>query len=288
MSLHSLRWIDSHCHLDALEFQADRDHERQEARGIGVHHCVIPAVESANFLSVQALARRYHDSYALGIHPLYTLGARAEDLLQLEQQLAQNLGDPHLVALGEIGLDGFVQGLDWSKQVHFYTEQLRLARKHELPVILHVRRSSDALLKGLRDEGTQGGIAHAFNGSWVQAQQFIEMGFCLGFGGAITYERALHLRRLLRDIPLSGMVLETDAPDIAPHWLYVTARERERGVKPKRNSPKELLRIAQVVAELKGVSLEALCEHTSQNVRRVLPRMSLQAPLALAHGPTGP
>ena len=206
---------------------------------------------------------------------LYTPGAKEEDLTILEEMLAQSAADPRLVALGEIGLDGFVPGLDWACQLHFYRAQLALAKKHHLPLILHVRRSSDALLKGLRDVGSVGGIAHAFNGSSVQAQQFVEMGFCLGFGGALTYERALHLRRLLKELPLTSIVLETDSPDIPPQWLYVTASARAMGEKPKRNSPIELPRIAQMVAEIKGVSLEELSRQSCNNVRRVFPRMAV-------------
>jgi TatD DNase family protein len=278
MKQSTLEWIDSHCHLDALEFdpEPDRMRMREQARSLGVRHCILPAVERANFLTVQALAHRLGDYYALGIHPLFTPGAQEEDLSNLDQLLTQSATDLSLVALGEVGLDGLVAGLDWSRQMHFYRAQLKLAKKHDLPLILHVRRSSDALLKGLRDVGVRGGIAHAFNGSLVQAQHFVDMGFCLGFGGALTYERALHLRRLLINIPITSIVLETDAPDIPPHWLYVRASARAMGVKPTRNSPTELPRIAQVVAELKGVSLEELSEQSCQNVRRVFPRMGLQ------------
>jgi TatD DNase family protein len=275
MTQSTLEWIDSHCHFDAGEFDLDREIVRDHARQLGVRHCILPSVERANFLAVQSLAHRFGDYYALGIHPLYTPGAKEEDLTILQEMLAQSAADPRLVALGEIGLDGFVPGLDWACQLHFYRAQLALAKKHHLPLILHVRRSSDALLKGLRDVGSVGGIAHAFNGSSVQAQQFVEMGFCLGFGGALTYERALHLRRLLRELPITSIVLETDSPDIPPQWLYVTASARAMGEKPKRNSPTELPRIAQMVAEIKGVSLEELSRQSCNNVRRVFPRMAV-------------
>ena len=270
-----LAWIDSHAHLDALEFDDDRDAVREQARRLGVRHCILPAVERANFLCVQSLARQWGDSYALGIHPLYTLGAQESDLQVLDQSLTQNARDPCLVALGEVGLDGFVAGMDWSRQLFFYEQQLLLAKKHALPLILHVRRSSDALLKGLKSTGSHGGIAHAFNGSLVQAHHFMDMGFCLGFGGAVTYERALHLRRLLVELPLAHIVLETDSPDIPPQWLYVKASERALGSKPARNSPVELTRIAQLICEIKGVSLEELSCQSCLNVARVLPRLVL-------------
>ena len=181
--------------------------------------------------------------------------------------------DPRLVAVGEIGLDGFVPGLDMARQQAFYRAQLKLAQRAELPVILHVRRSADALLKGLREVPVRGGIAHAFNGSLQQAEAFIERGFCLGFGGALTYERALQLRRLATHLPLTSLVLETDAPDIAPHWLYTPAEQRAQGVAQGRNEPAELPRIALTLAELRGISPEALASLTTANACAALPRL---------------
>ncbi len=266
-------WIDTHCHLDAPEFDADRDATRRHAAAQGVVHCVIPAVERANWDTVRTLAHHHADSYALGIHPLYTGRARGDDLESLAQALAQHHADPRLVAMGEIGLDYFVPGLDPARQEQFYRAQLQLARRFDLPVIVHVRRSADKLLKGLRELPVQGGIAHAFNGSLQQAQAFVALGFKLGFGGAVTYERALQLRRLAAQLPPEALVLETDAPDIPPHWLYTTAAERAQGQPQGRNSPAELPRIAAVVAQLRGQSLQALAEMTSINARAALPRL---------------
>jgi TatD DNase family protein len=273
----TLTWVDTHCHLDASEFDADRDDVRRQALQAGVTRCLYPAVEAANFDSVRLLAHRHNemrDVYALGIHPLYTPTATEAHLQQLDAALQQHLNDPQLVAVGEIGLDGFVPAINsneaWDKQQHFYRAQLKLARQHQLPVVLHVRRSADALLKGLRDITVKGGIAHAFNGSLQQAQAFIEMGFKLGFGGALTFERALQLRRLATTLPLSTIVLETDAPDIPPHWLYTTAEQRAQGVPQGRNSPAQLPRIAQVLADLRGISLDEVAHATYENAQSVL------------------
>lgn len=263
-------WVDSHCHLDAAEFDADRQAVRDSARSAGVGLCVLPAVEAANFDAVRLLAHTHGDVYALGIHPLYTPQAQAQDLQTLDQQLRLHRSDKRLVAVGETGLDGWVPGLDMATQQRFYTAQLQLARQHRLPVILHVRRSADLLLKGLRQTPVQGGIAHAFNGSLQQARQFIDLGFKLGFGGALTYERALQLRRLATELPLEALVLETDSPDIPPHWLYVTAAQREAGVAQGRNTPDQLPRIAQLLADVRGVSLEEVQWVTTRNVRQAL------------------
>lgn len=268
-------WIDTHCHLDAPEFDADRAQVRARAAAAGVGHCVLPAVSTAHFDGIRALAHQFGDSYALGIHPLFTPQATEADLERLDRALADHRDDPRLVAVGEIGLDGFVPGLDWERQLFFYREQLRLAHRHGLPVILHVRRSADALLRELRRQIVGGGIAHAFNGSVQQAQAFTDLGFCLGFGGTLTYERAQQIRRLATDLPLHALVVETDAPDIPPHWLYRTAQERAGGAAQGRNEPGQLPAIAQVLAQLRGLAPGELAAATSANAARVLPRLAI-------------
>ena len=267
-------WIDTHCHLDAAEFDADRDAVRQRARDAGVSLCVIPAVERANWAKVREVAHRYGDVYALGIHPLYVPQAQDDDLRALDELLSASKDDPRLVAVGEIGLDYFVPALcepgQREKQWRFYTAQLQLARKHGLPVILHVRRSADMLLKGLRKIKVQGGIAHAFNGSLQQAQAFIDLGFVLGFGGAMTFERATQLRHLAATLPISCIVLETDAPDIPPHWIYRTAEQRAQGEVQGRNEPGELPRIAENLAKLQSISPTQLATGTLNSVQNIL------------------
>ena len=282
--------IDTHCHLDAWESGTQADAVMQRARSLGVAHCVIPAVEVANFDAVRALAQRTGNSYCLGIHPLYVGKAREEDLQVLDASLAVHRADPRLLAVGEIGLDYFVPELGQSplreKQEHFFRAQLKLARKYDLPVVLHVRRSADRLLKHLREiqaaklpagaatRDSWHGIAHAFNGSEVQARAFIGLGFKLGFGGAVTFERALQLRYLASCLPLDALVLETDAPDIPPQWLYATAAQRANGQPQGRNEPGELPRIADVVASLRNVSSSSLEAATSANALSALPGLS--------------
>jgi TatD DNase family protein len=294
-----MRWIDTHCHLDAAEFDGDRSAVLARAQAAGVGLQVLPAVMAANFDTVRQLAHDHGLAYALGIHPLCTPLAGEADLALLAQALVRHRDDPRLVAVGEIGLDGLVPGLDWARQEHFYNAQLKLAQAHGLPVILHVRRSADALLKGLRRLPVAGGIAHAFNGSQVQAQAFIARGFALGFGGTVTFERALQIRRLAQALPDTALVLETDAPDIPPQWLYRTQAQRRaapaespegRGAEARtvdpdaapvvgvpgpqaRNEPAELPRIAETLAELRGWTLAQTATTTSTNALRVLPRL---------------
>ena len=276
-------WIDSHCHLDAAEFDADRDAVLARARAAGVAMLVLPGVAVAGFAALIALAHRHGLAYALGIHPLYVDAADDADLERLADALQAQRDDPLLVAVGEIGLDHFVpangpereQALarDRARQERFYAAQLKLARAHGLPVILHVRRSADSLLKHLRRTEVAGGIAHAFNGSDVQALQFAQRGFKLGFGGALTFERALQIRHLAATLPADVPVLETDAPDIPPQWLYVKAGERANQP-ASRNEPAELPRIAHTLAALRGWTLEETAARTAANAFEALPRLA--------------
>jgi TatD DNase family protein len=277
-------WIDTHCHLDAPEFDGDREAVRARARERGVVHCVLPSVDVASFGAVRELAHRHADSYALGIHPLYTNRAGFEDLGRLDAALTECRDDPRLVAVGEIGLDFFDPTLDRERQERFFGEQLVLARKHGLPVIVHVRRSADALLKHLR-RAQVGGIAHAFNGSRQQADEFVKLGLRLGFGGTVTYERAQQVRRLAAELPVDALVVETDAPDIPPHWLYRTAADRASGQPQGRNEPAELPRIARMLAQLRGLTPDELAAATGRNAIAALPKL---APLVATQGAADP
>jgi len=265
-------WIDTHCHLDAPEFSNSLPNIISAAKEKNVQAILLPAVKAADCQHVRELASQYGNAipglvYTLGIHPLYTNQAHEEDIALLEEQITQSLSDPRFVGIGEIGLDYFVEGLDPHKQEYFFHAQLDLAQQFKLPVILHVRRSQDAILKALRRRKISGGIAHAFNGSFQQAEQFIELGFKLGFGGAATYERALQIRRLLVELPIDSIVTETDSPDIPPAWL------REEGI--AFNEPAFLPRIANVLAEVRGISSDEFAIAVWRNAMQVLPRWSV-------------
>ena len=274
-------WIDTHCHLDAPEFGPDHAGAvaaRARAAALGVERCVIPAVARPHFEAARLLAHRLGDAYALGIHPLFVPQAAEDDLAALDAALTEHRDDPRLVAIGEIGLDFFVPALCEpamrERQIHFYQAQLKLARQHGLPVILHVRRSADVLLKHLRTIPVAGGIAHAFNGSEQQAGHFLDLGFKLGFGGACTFEPARQLRALASGLPLSALVLETDAPDMPPQWLYTPAAQRAAGQAQGLNTPAELPRIGAAVAGLRGITPEALAQATRENAFAALPRLA--------------
>ncbi|MBM4190318.1 MAG: TatD family hydrolase [Betaproteobacteria bacterium] len=249
-------WIDTHSHLDAAEFDLDREAVYARARAAGVTRQIIPAVSRPNMAAVADLCRRSPGCLpAWGLHPIYT--HQPDDIAAVRAQIE----GWRPVAVGEIGLDLFADHPDFAAQEQIFVAQLELAREYDLPVIVHSRRAVDLCLKHLRRIRVPGGIAHAFSGSAQQAQAFIDLGFKLGFGGAFTYSRATRLRQLAADLPLSALVLETDSPDIPPAWLPPDAR---------RNEPCELPRIAAELARLRGVDTATIAAATSANACAVL------------------
>ncbi|MGO4377769.1 TatD family hydrolase [Pseudoduganella sp. RAF53_2] len=260
-------WIDTHCHLDAHEFGDESLDVAAQAAEQGVGMIVIPAVDRGNFEIVRKLAHEAPNGcYGLGIHPIFVPQAKEEDLEFMREAVAAAMSDPRFVAIGEIGLDFFIPLLcepDMrEKQVFFLREQLKIARDFGLPVLCHVRKSQDQVLKHVRQIGPAGGIAHAFNGSFQQAQAYIGEGFKLGFGGNLTFTRALQIRRLAAELPLSSIVMETDAPDIAPSWIH-----------PGRNTPDQIPRIAAVMAELRVADLDEVQSVTTANAAAIIPRL---------------
>ena len=255
-------FVDTHCHLDFLPQPAQ---QAEQARKQGVGVIVVPAVEPSNFEAVRELAHSLPGvGYCLGLHPCSVNGLEEQALVLLKNQLEAHHADPRLLAVGEIGLDLFEQGLRQDRMNHFFIEQLRLARHYELPVVLHVRKAQDQVLAGLRRFGIRQGIAHAFNGSEQQAQAYVTQGLVLGFGGAMTYTRALRIRHLASWLSEDDWVLETDSPDISPEWR----------AKDEPNQPKEIVGIAHCMAGLRGCSIEDVGRASSANALRALPRLS--------------
>lgn len=251
-----MQLFDTHCHLDVEEFDADRAEVLAAARAAGVSRIAIPAIHRGNWQRVRALCASAEGLYpGLGLHPVYLARHREEDLAALEQELA----DSPPIAVGEIGLDFFVADLDRSQQIHFFERQLAIAAAARLPVLLHVRKAHDQVLQCLKRHRVVGGIAHAFNGSLPQARQYIDLGFRLGFGGTLTYERSRHIRELARSLPVTSIVLETDAPDI------VVAEHRG-----ERNSPAYLPHCLAALARIRETDPVVLAEQTTRNACEVL------------------
>lgn len=248
--------IDTHCHLDVEVFDRDRGRVLSEAHGAGVTAIVVPAIDAAGWPRLLGLCDVHPDLHpALGLHPVFLENHGAGDLAALERRLAEWMP----VAIGEIGLDFYVRGLDRERQLVLFEAQLRIASAAGLPVLLHVRKAHDQALALLRRVPVPGGIAHAFNGSLQQGGKYIDLGFKLGFGGMLTYQRSSKLRSLARSLPLEALVLETDAPD-----MTVAAHRGER------NSPEYLPDVLAALAEVRGETPELLAAQTSENARAVL------------------
>ena len=249
--------FDTHCHLDVSEFAADRDAVLARARAAGVTRMVVPAVDAAGWPGLLELCRREQGLYpALGLHPIYIDAHREEDIDELRRLVEQE--GP--IAIGEIGLDFYVKGLDRERQQRLFERQLQIAEEFQLPVLLHVRKAHDQVLATLkRMKFSQGGIAHAFNGSRQQAEQYLEMGFKFGFGGMLTYERSTRLRALASELPLGSLVLETDAPDMSPATHH-----------GERNSPEYLPQVLAVLADLREQGADALAAKLMANSRDIL------------------
>ena len=272
--------IDTHLHLDAAEFAADRDTLWQSAQNGGVAAALIPAVEPAQWpLQWGELAHLYGVHHAWGVHPCYVDAAHAWAEAQVGRTLsdeeaaevgcralAEWIATHETVAIGEIGLDRFVTTPAWSRQVVWFEAQLALAAELQLPVLCHARRAVEEVRLRVRRAKLPGGIIHAFNGSVAQAEDLIAHRFALGFGGAMTHARAHHLQHLARTLPLEGIVLETDAPDIPPAW----AASRT----PRRTLPEDLVRYCAFLAELRGSTPEAIARATTATATRIVPALA--------------
>lgn len=249
--------IDTHCHLDLAAFDNDRNAVLARARAAGVTRIVVPGIAAAGWQGLLTLCASEMGLYpALGLHPVVIGQHRPQDLPALEAAIARH--EP--VAIGEIGLDFHLPELDRARQKTLFEAQLRIAREHGLPVLLHVRKAHDETLKLLRKfRLSRGGICHAFNGSQQQARQYIELGFKLGFGGMLTYERSHKLHRLARELPLGALVLETDAPDMPPASHH-----------GQRNSPEYLPEVVQALAKLRGEDADTIAARTTANAIALL------------------
>ncbi len=241
--------------MDFPAFDVDREQVIRRCSQQGMMAMLVPGVKASTWPALRQLVEGQPRLYrAVGLHPLFIEQHQWADLLKLEQEIAEF----RPVAIGEIGLDYYLKALDRLRQREFFDAQLDIAQQAKLPVILHVRKAHDDVLQALRRRSLLGGVVHAFNGSWPQATQYLDLGFKLGFGGVVTHEKARHIRQLAQKLPLAAMVLETDAPDMSPSW----------GV-GQRNSPENIPRIGQTLAELTQSSLATIALATTTNVQAI-------------------
>jgi TatD DNase family protein len=251
-----MQLIDTHTHLDFPDFDADRDALLARSHALGVERLVVLGVYRDNWQRLWDLVQHNVGLYAaFGLHPVYLQQHRTEDLDELRGWLQRLAGHPRLCAVGEFGLDYYIETLDRQCQQALFEAQLALAAEFELPALLHVRRAHAATIATLkRYRLPRGGVIHAFAGSYEEAREYVRLGFRLGLGGAPTWPQALRLRKVIPRLPLEAIVLETDSPDMAPAM--------HPGV---RNSPEPLPDICANLAELLGISAEELASTSSRN-----------------------
>ena len=250
-------WIDTHCHLD---FIVSKEEQLSKINFAELDYIICPSADQHSFEKLVRIHKQNKKClYALGYHPLYLKELPKNAFEHLEDAI-QNFNP---IAVGEIGLDFYLPDYDKEQQVFHFNQQLLLAKKYNLPVILHVRSAIDEVIKILKSYPDIKGIAHAFNGSRQQADLLIKRHFKLGFGGAMTYSRALNIQRLAKELPIESIVLETDAPDMNPSWL----------AKDLDNHPNQLPQIATFFAQLRNISLEKLALQMKQNLKEVMPQI---------------
>lgn len=250
-----MRLVDTHVHLDVAEFDGDRGHVVQRARQAGVVHQVVPAIDAAGWPGLRAAcaaSRGVHAAY--GLHPVFLDRHEPSHLESLRGWITRE----RPVAVGECGLDFFVDGLDRERQQAFFDAQLRTARDFDLPVIVHARHAVDAVIASIRCIGGLRGVVHSFGGSRQQAEALWREGFLLGIGGPVTYERARRLRALVSDMPIEHLLLETDAPD-----------QPDAAHRGQRNEPERLVLVAETIATLRGDTPGRIAEATTRNAMRL-------------------
>ena len=247
--------FDSHCHLDVEAFAADRPEVLARARAAGVIGQLIPAIDRTSWAGIAQLCNSEADLHpAYGLHPMYIERHHDDDLNALDDWLSQQPA----TAVGECGLDFFVDGLPAERQRTCFQAQLELARKHDLPLVIHARRSVEEVIQRVRAIGGLRGVVHSYSGSLEQAEQLFALDFMIGLGGPVTYDRANRLRRIAREIPLEFLLLETDAPD-----------QPDAAHRGQRNEPAHLVTVATVIAELRGIELAELASATRGNAQRL-------------------
>ncbi len=248
--------VDTHCHLDVVDFDIDRSDVLKRCRHSGINKIIVPAIQSESWSNLLNLCNTEVGLYpALGLHPVFLKQHHPEDLNNLDNLLEK----VRPIAVGEIGLDFYIKELDQQQQIALFEAQLFIAKKYELPVILHVRKAHDQVLQLLKKVKVKGGFCHAFNGSMQQAEKYIELGFKLGFGGTLTYKNSTKIHQLAKSLPLESIVLETDAPDMVV--------ESHRG---ERNSPEYIVDALFALAKIRGESVDFIAKQTTLNANDVM------------------
>ena len=247
----TMNLIDTHCHLDDAIFDEDRDSILDNCHRLGINKIIIPSTRSMSWDKTISVSNKYIQTFlTLGLHPIFINKHTEKDIELLNKYVLKYKP----IAIGEIGLDYYIKDTDKKKQLDIFSQQLDIAEQHKLPVVLHVRKSHDDIIKALQNRSIPGGTSHAFNGNIEQAKKYIDLGFKLGFGGTLTYPNARKIHQLAKDLPIESIVLETDAPDMSGH-----------NHKGERNSPEYLPEALIALAKIKDTAPENIAEQTTQN-----------------------
>ena len=248
--------IDTHIHFDDERFDADRNTIYNRAINAGVSHMITPATTQARWSKILSLSKQYENVYpTAGLHPAFVNEHNDDDLQLLDESLQNN----ECIAVGECGLDGFIKDLDYKKQHHFFSHQIELAAKHDLPLIIHARNAVEDVILTIKSANKKvSGVVHSYNGSLQQAQRLIDLGFLLSFGGAITYDRATRLKKILKELPLDAIMVETDAPD-----------QPTQANSGNRNEPAFLREVVTTIAEIKSLDYEDITRASNSNAIRL-------------------
>jgi TatD DNase family protein len=245
--------IDTHCHLDVKEFAPDLKAVMARALDVDIRDFIVPAINQARWEHLKTLAEQYNEIHpAYGLHPMFMAEHKNEHIEALDAWLEKNPA----IAVGECGLDFYIEDYDSEAQIRLFEAQLDIARNHQLPVIIHCRKAMDQVLKALRKFQPLTGVLHSFSGSLQQAKQAMELGFKFGIGGPITYERATKMRVLTAGLPRDSLLLETDAPD-----------QPVSGHQGQRNEPALMVNVLKALAEARDESIEEVARYTTANAR---------------------
>lgn len=247
--------IDSHCHLDFKIFNADREQVIERANQAGVSKIIIPGVLQKTWSDIKICCETYPHLYpCYGLHPYFIDQHKETDLEQLRYWIETN----HPIAIGECGLDFYLKDLNRDKQTFYFEQQLEIALEFKLPVVIHARKSTEAVINAIKKRPGLTGMIHSYSGSYEQAIKLIELNFYLSFGGSITYEKSTRLRKVVKSLPLENLLVETDSPD-----------QPVSNASSLRNEPAFISEVIKGIAELHNTTEQAVAEITSKNTKKL-------------------
>jgi len=250
--------IATHCNLDFTEFDDSREQLIKDCHNLNIDYFIVPSTLASRWSNLFQLSVQYSEMIpAIGLHPYFIKEHQKSDLDELERRCQQNKG----ILIGETGLDFYRKGLDREKQIFFFEAHLAIAKQYSSPLIIHARKSHEQIISMIKSSGIEGGIIHAYNGSYEQAKQYLKYNFKFGFGGAMTYSSATKIRNLAIQLPIESILLETDAPDMRPSFVE----------KNYHNSPIHLKKYLKILAELRSVPIDLLEEQMLQNFKSISP-----------------